>query len=99
MLEQTLRPPRRRRTPRSGVDLLHDPTLNKGTAFSEEERDRLKLRGLLPPRVLTQEQQVDKVLENVRRQQADIDRYMYLMALQDRNERLAARQRALHHGR
>jgi malate dehydrogenase (oxaloacetate-decarboxylating)(NADP+) len=88
MLEQTLRPPRRRRTPRSGVDLLHDPTLNKGTAFSEEERDRLKLRGLLPPRVLTQEQQVDKVLENVRRQQADIDRYMYLMALQDRNERL-----------
>ena len=72
----------------TGVDLLHDPTLNKGTAFTEEERDRLKLRGLLPPRVLTQEQQVRKVLENFRNQHSDIDKYSYLQALQDRNERL-----------
>ena len=72
----------------TGVDLLHDPTLNKGTAFTEEERDRLKLRGLLPPRVLTQDQQVRKVLENFRNQHSDIDKYWYLLALQDRNERL-----------
>jgi malate dehydrogenase (oxaloacetate-decarboxylating)(NADP+) len=72
----------------TGVDLLHDPTLNKGTAFTEEERDRLKLRGLLPPRVLTQEQQVRKVLENLHTQHSDIDKYSYLISLQDRNERL-----------
>jgi hypothetical protein len=41
-----------------GVDLLHDPHVNKGTAFTEKERDALGLRGLLPPRVSTLEQQV-----------------------------------------
>jgi len=51
-----------------GVTLLQDPTLNKGTAFTGAERDALGLRGLLPPRVLTQEQQVERVLENFRRQ-------------------------------
>ena len=71
-----------------GVDILHDPALNKGTAFTRDERRRLKLRGLLPPAVLTQEQQVAKILENVRGQHTDLERYLYLMALQDRNERL-----------
>lgn len=71
-----------------GVDLLHDPSLNKGTAFTEEERDTLKLRGLLPPSVLTQEQQVQKVLENFRSKTSDIEKYIYLISLQDRNERL-----------
>ncbi len=71
-----------------GVDLLHDPALNKGTAFTRDERTRLKLRGLLPPAVLTHEQQVQKILENVRGQHTDLERYLYLMALQDRNERL-----------
>jgi len=41
-----------------GVDLLHDPTLNKGTAFTEEERDKLALRGLLPPRIFTGAQDI-----------------------------------------
>jgi malate dehydrogenase (oxaloacetate-decarboxylating)(NADP+) len=50
-----------------GATLLQDPMLNKGTAFTEAERDALGLRGLLPPRVLTQEQQVERVLENFRR--------------------------------
>ncbi len=72
----------------TGVDLLHDPSLNKGTAFTEEERDTLKLRGLLPPSVLTQEQQVQKVLENFRSKTSDIEKYIYLISLQDRNERL-----------
>jgi malate dehydrogenase (oxaloacetate-decarboxylating)(NADP+) len=71
-----------------GVDVLHDPALNKGTAFTRDERRRLKLKGLLPPAVLSQEQQVEKILENVRGQHTDLERYLYLMALQDRNERL-----------
>ena len=71
-----------------GVDLLHDPALNKGTAFTEEERDRLHLRGLLPPRVLTLEQQLEKILESFRGKPSDLERYVYLISLQDRNERL-----------
>ena len=77
-----------RQTRPIGLDLLHDPTLNKGTAFSEEERTRLKLRGLLPPRILSQDQQVQKVLENFRSEPSDIEKYLYLISLQDRNERL-----------
>ncbi len=71
-----------------GVKLLHDPIRNKGTAFSEEERDRLGLRGLLPPKVFTQEEQIIRVLDNLQRKSTDLERYIYLMALQDRNETL-----------
>ena len=72
----------------TGLDLLHDPTLNKGTAFTEGERSALKLKGLLPPRVLTQDQKVQKILENFRKEPTDIEKYLYLISLQDRNERL-----------
>ena len=71
----------------TGVRLLHDPALNKGTAFTAREREALRLRGLLPPRILTQAEQVAKVLENLDGK-ADIDKYVELMSLQDRNERL-----------
>ena len=71
-----------------GADLLHDPMLNKGTAFTDLERDVLGLRGLLPPRVSTQEQQVMRVLENLRRKESDIEKYIFLVSLQDRNENL-----------
>ncbi|MBW2445869.1 MAG: NAD-dependent malic enzyme [Deltaproteobacteria bacterium] len=71
-----------------GVKLLHDPIRNKGTAFTEEERDEFGLRGLLPPRVDSVEQQVMRVLENVRRKENDLERYIALIALQDRNEHL-----------
>ena len=71
-----------------GVKLLHDPVRNKGTAFTSEERDALGLRGLLPPRVQTQERQVQRVLENLRRAHSDLARYITLVALQDRNETL-----------
>jgi malate dehydrogenase (oxaloacetate-decarboxylating)(NADP+) len=71
-----------------GYHLLHDPRENRGTAFTEEEREQLGLRGLLPPRVATQDEQVARLMENYRRQTTDIDRYAYLTALQDRNERL-----------
>ncbi|MCC7327709.1 MAG: NAD-dependent malic enzyme [Burkholderiales bacterium] len=68
--------------------LLQDPTLNKGTAFTEAERDVLDLRGLLPPHVLSQSAQVARVLENFRRKPNDLERYIDLAALHDRNETL-----------
>jgi malate dehydrogenase (oxaloacetate-decarboxylating)(NADP+) len=76
-----------RTEPRDG-SLLHDPALNKGTAFTAAERDHLRLRGLLPPRILTQDQQVAKVLENLRSIGSPLQQHIYLISLQDRNERL-----------
>lgn len=72
----------------SGKWLLHDPALNKGTAFTEAERDALGLRGLLPPHVFTQREQIARVLENLRRKDSDIEKYIFLISLQDRNETL-----------
>jgi len=71
-----------------GVALLREPTLNKGTAFTEAERDALGLRGLLPPHVSTQEEQVSRVLENFHRLQTPLAKYIMLESLQDRNEAL-----------
>ncbi len=71
-----------------GLALLRDPTLNKGTAFTDRERDSLGLRGLLPPYVCTQDEQVARVLENFRRTSSDIAKFVLLAALQDRNESL-----------
>jgi len=71
-----------------GVDILHDPILNKGTAFTESERDALGLRGLLPARVGTQDRQVMRVMENLHRKATDIEKYIFLVALQDRQENL-----------
>ncbi len=71
-----------------GVKLLHDPQRNKGTAFTEAERDAFALRGLLPPRVLTQELQERRIIADLRRKATDLERYIALSALQDRNEML-----------
>jgi malate dehydrogenase (oxaloacetate-decarboxylating)(NADP+) len=71
-----------------GAALLRDPLLNKGTAFSERERDALGLRGLLPANLLTLEQQADRVMENLRRLPDDLEKYVALNALHDRNETL-----------
>ena len=71
-----------------GAALLRDPTLNRGTAFTLRERDMLGLRGLLPPHVVTQEDQVNRVLENFHRLDSDLSRYILLEALHDRNEAL-----------
>jgi malate dehydrogenase (oxaloacetate-decarboxylating)(NADP+) len=72
----------------TGVDLLHNPALNKGTAFTEEERDTLGLRGLLPPYVHTHEEQALRVMENFYKKPNDLERYIHMMALQGRNETL-----------
>jgi malate dehydrogenase (oxaloacetate-decarboxylating)(NADP+) len=71
-----------------GVELLHDPVRNKGTAFTEAERDALGLRGLLPPHVHTMEEQVIRVLENFHREPTDLEKYIQMIGLQDRNETL-----------
>jgi malic enzyme len=70
-------------------ELLNDfPMFNKGTGFTQEERDELGLTGLMPPRVVSMELQAERVLLNVHRQATDIDKYLSLMALLDRNETL-----------
>jgi malate dehydrogenase (oxaloacetate-decarboxylating)(NADP+) len=70
------------------VELLRDPTYNKGTAFTEEERDNHYLRGLLPPVILSQELQVERILHNLRQYETPLEKYVDIMDLQERNERL-----------
>ncbi|XP_058115233.1 NADP-dependent malic enzyme isoform X2 [Magnolia sinica] len=72
----------------SGYSLLRDPRHNKGLAFTEKERDAHYLRGLLPPAVATQELQEKKIMHNLRQYQVPLQRYMAMMDLQERNERL-----------
>jgi malate dehydrogenase (oxaloacetate-decarboxylating)(NADP+) len=74
-----------------GFALMRDPFYNKGTAFTERERDALGLRGLLPPRVLTQDEQAERVVSYVRQLPNDLERYVALNALHDRNEALFLR--------
>ena len=71
-----------------GFEVLRDKTLNRSIAFPRSERERLGLRGLLPHRVSTTPQMVHRVMVNLERLPRDIDRYMQLSALQERNERL-----------
>ena len=71
-----------------GLTLLRDPLLNKGTAFSEHERDVLGLRGLLPAHVLSLEEQAKRILINLRDLPTDLEKYVALNALHDRNETL-----------
>jgi malate dehydrogenase (oxaloacetate-decarboxylating)(NADP+) len=70
----------------TGYDLMLNGLLNKGTAFTAAERDALGLRGLLPPRVSTLEQQVKRALRNLRAKENDLEKYIFLHALQNRNE-------------
>ncbi len=69
-----------------GVNRLNRPNLNKGTAFTKEERSQLGLHGLLPPQVETLEPQVARAYEAFRRKDDDLERHIYLRALQDTNE-------------
>ncbi|MFT3830301.1 MAG: NAD-dependent malic enzyme [Opitutaceae bacterium] len=71
-----------------GSALLANPILNKGTAFTERERDALGLRGLLPPRVFPIAQQVQRAIANFRKKADPLDKYTFLSNLQGRNETL-----------
>ncbi|MFI5262233.1 MAG: NAD-dependent malic enzyme [Candidatus Limnocylindrales bacterium] len=73
---------------RHGRDLIGHALLNKGTAFTDQERTAFRLRGLLPARVSTMAEQVALELEHVRRKPDDLERYIGLAAVQDRNETL-----------
>ena len=75
-------------TSRSGYELLADPLLNKGTAFSESERDSFDLHGLLPPTIGSLEEQVSRRLQVLRSFATDVERYAFLRDLQDTNETL-----------
>ncbi|MEI7591458.1 MAG: NAD-dependent malic enzyme, partial [Deltaproteobacteria bacterium] len=71
-----------------GVTLLQDPLRNKGTAFTEVERDALGLRGLLPPHIHTQDEQMARFLQNMRNLTDPLEKFVALSALHDRNEAL-----------
>ncbi|GAQ80039.1 malate dehydrogenase [Klebsormidium nitens] len=76
------------RTVSSGVDLLRNPKYNKGMAFTPAEREASYLLGLLPPAYMTQDLQVERVLENLKEYTSNLHKYSHLMSLQERNERL-----------
>ena len=71
-----------------GMEVIQDPLFNKGTAFEPSERDRLGLRGLLPPKVNTMNEQCMRVMTTLRGLPADLDKHVYLSELHDRNETL-----------
>ncbi|TSN21191.1 NADP-dependent malic enzyme, mitochondrial [Bagarius yarrelli] len=75
-------------TKKRGYDITRNPHLNKGMAFTLEERLQLGIHGLLPPCFLTQDVQLLRVLRNYDLKKDDLDRYILLMGLQDRNEKL-----------
>ncbi|XP_061574195.1 NADP-dependent malic enzyme [Cololabis saira] len=75
-------------TKKRGYDVTRNPYLNKGMAFSMEERLQLGIHGLLPPCFISQDVQLLRVLKNYDMKKDDLDRYVFLMGLQDRNEKL-----------
>jgi malate dehydrogenase (oxaloacetate-decarboxylating) len=72
----------------SGFDLINSPRLNKGTAFSEQERDLFDLHGLLPPHVGTLDEQIARRMHTLERQPTSFSKYAFLRDLQDMNETL-----------
>jgi malate dehydrogenase (oxaloacetate-decarboxylating)(NADP+) len=71
-----------------GIDVLNNPVLNKGTAFNEQEREKLGLVGLLPASIESIDQQVERVLGHLEQKPSDLERYIYMIGLEDRNEAL-----------
>ena len=71
---------------RIGYELLNDPLLNKGIAFTEAERDTFELHGLLPPHFGVLDEQVARRLEALRSFETDLERYNFLRDMQDNNE-------------
>ncbi|HEU4388734.1 MAG TPA: NAD-dependent malic enzyme [Blastocatellia bacterium] len=72
----------------TGQFLLENPLMNKGSAFTAEEREDFGLKGLLPDHVSSVDEQLARTYENYKRKETDLERYVYLVSLQDRNETL-----------
>ena len=71
-----------------GIDLLHDPVLNKATAYTEAERQTLGLLGLIPDVTESEDLQLRRVLQQLGHKTTDLDRYIYLVNLLDNDETL-----------
>lgn len=67
------------------LSVIHDPSLNRGSGFSVDERERLLLRGLVPPRRQGLDQQIERVMKTYERQRSDLDKFQFLSLLMDRN--------------
>src|SRR5262249_41451691 len=72
----------------TGRALIENPLFNKGSAFSAEERREFGLLGLVPPHVSTTEEQLARTYGSYKDKSTDLERYIYLMSLQERNETL-----------
>ncbi|XP_073425347.1 NADP-dependent malic enzyme, mitochondrial isoform X1 [Dendrobates tinctorius] len=81
-------PPKTPTIKKRGYDITRNPHLNKGMAFTLEERLQLGIHGLLPPCFLSQDVQVLRVMKSYETKSSDLDKYIILMTLQDRNEKL-----------
>ena len=88
MIQAPKRRPDQTGRAQTGIDLLRNAAATKSTAFSLAERERYKLRGLLPANVGSMQRQLMRTMTNLRRKEKDIEKYIFLSALQDRNERL-----------
>ena len=71
-----------------GVDILHNPHINKSTAFTAAEREALGLVGLLPEGLENEDTQIQRVMQQIGHKTTDLDKYIYLSALQDNDETL-----------
>lgn len=80
--------PRPLKTNKYGIDILHDPLWNKSLAFDSSERDRLGLRGLIPPATRTLDSQVKRTIGHLRNQPDAVAKNLYLQDLHNRNETL-----------
>src|SRR5262245_51394031 len=71
-----------------GIDVLHDPVLNKATAYTEAERQSLGLVGLVPDATESEDLQLRRVMQQLGHKTTDLDRYIYLISLLDNDETL-----------
>jgi malate dehydrogenase (oxaloacetate-decarboxylating)(NADP+) len=75
-------------TAKRGIELLRDPTVNKSTAFTEEEKQSLGIVGLVPDVTESEDLQLSRVMMQLGHKTTDLDRYIYLVNLLDHNETL-----------
>ena len=71
-----------------GLELLNNPFLNKGSAFTNDEREKLNLNGLLPTKVRTLEEQEQQTYDEFKQKQTNLEKRLYLMAIFNRNRTL-----------